>query len=99
MRSKRIQKMMEGLRVKEYPICIEKTRFMTESYRQTEGEPEIIRRVKALAHTLRNITIIIRDGELIVGNGASAYMGVEIEFNYGPWSAAEIEALKSEGWL
>ncbi|MBN2062363.1 MAG: formate C-acetyltransferase [Deltaproteobacteria bacterium] len=99
MSSKRIQKMMEGLRVEKYPMCIEKVRLITESYRQTEGEPEILRRAKAIAHTLSNITIFIRDGELIVGNGASRYMGVEIEFNYGPWPKAEIAALKSEGWL
>ncbi|HVN95182.1 MAG TPA: pyruvate formate lyase family protein [Syntrophorhabdaceae bacterium] len=99
MKSKRIEKMMQGVRIEKYPICVEKVRLMTESYRQTQGEPEVLRRAKALAHSLDNITIFIRDGELIVGNAASTYMGVEIEFNYGPWPKTEIEALKSEGWL
>jgi formate C-acetyltransferase len=90
--------MREGLHIDKYPICIEKARLMTESYKRTEGEPEILRRAKALAHTLDNITIFIRDGELIVGNGASMYMGVEMEFYYGPWPKEEIEALKYEGW-
>ncbi len=91
--------MMNEVKVDKYPICIEKVRLMTESYRETEGEPEVLRRAKALAHTLENITIFIRDGELVVGNAASKYMGVEIEFNYGPWPDSEIEALRSEGWL
>ena len=95
----RIEKLKTGIQVEKYPICIEKARLMTESFKQTEGQPEILRRAKALAHTLNNITIFIRDGELIVGNGASTYMGVEMEFNYGPWPAEEIEALRNEGWM
>ena len=94
----RIEKLKAGTQVEKYPICIEKVRLMTESFRQTEGQPEILRRAQALAHTLENITIFIVDGELIVGNGASTYMGVEMEFNYGPWPVEEIEALKNEGW-
>jgi formate C-acetyltransferase len=40
----------------------------TESHRQTEGEPVIIRRAKATAHILDNVAISIRDDELIAGN-------------------------------
>jgi pyruvate formate-lyase/glycerol dehydratase family glycyl radical enzyme len=49
-------------------LCLDRARLMTESYKATEGEPEVIRRAKALAHVLGNTTIYIRDGELIVGN-------------------------------
>jgi len=94
----RIEKLKSGVEVEKYPICIEKVRLMTESMKQTEGQPEILRRAKALAHTLDRITIFIRDGELIVGNAASTYMGVEMEFNYGPWPKEEIDALRNEGW-
>ncbi len=99
MSTPRIEKLRAGIRVEKYPVCIEKARLMTEIFRQTEGEPQILRRAKALAHSLDNITIFIRDGELIVGNGASTYMGVEMEFNYGPWPKEEIDTLKEEGWL
>ncbi|MDY6833822.1 MAG: pyruvate formate lyase family protein [Chloroflexota bacterium] len=51
-------------------LCLERARLYTESYRQTEGEPLVIRRAKALAHVLRNMTIYIGDGEQIVGNYA-----------------------------
>src|SRR4030042_4470966 len=99
MATQRIEKLRESIRVDKYPICVEKVRLMTESYKQTEGEPELLRRAKALAHPLDYITIFIREGELIVGNGASRYMGVEMEFYYGPWPREEIEALKDEGWV
>ena len=98
MSTLRIEKLRAGTRVEKFPICIEKVRLMTESYRQTEGEPEVIRRARALAHTLDNVTIFMQDGELLVGNGASKYMGVEMEFYYGPWPTEEIVVLKDEGW-
>src|SRR4030042_4570744 len=53
-------------------LCLERARFFTESYRSTEGEPPSIRRAKALEHTLANMTIFIKDSELIVGYDASA---------------------------
>ena len=52
-------------------VCLERARLITESYRQTEGEPEVIRRAKALAYILQNMTVYIREGECIVGNFAS----------------------------
>lgn len=94
----RIQRLRERLHVDAYPVCIEKIRLLTESYRQTEGEPQIMRRAKALANVLDKITIFIEDDELIVGNGASKPMAVEFDCDYGIWSQDEIEALKKEGF-
>ncbi|MDY7019515.1 MAG: pyruvate formate lyase family protein [Chloroflexota bacterium] len=52
-------------------LCIERARMITESYKQTEGEPIILRRAKALAHYLDNRTLYILPSERIVGNIAS----------------------------
>ncbi len=52
-------------------ICLERAQLITESYRQTEGEPWILRRAKAVDHLLRKMTIYILDGDQIVGNYAS----------------------------
>lgn len=56
-----------------YPksICSERARLITQSYQETEGEHPYIRRAKALNHILENISIFIREGELLVGNQAS----------------------------
>ncbi|CAG0946075.1 formate C-acetyltransferase [Anaerolineae bacterium] len=94
----RIQKLRERLFVDKYPVCIEKIRLVTESYKQTEGEPQIIRRAKALANVLDKITIFIEDDELIVGNAASKPMAVEFDCDYGIWSQEEIDALKLDGF-
>lgn len=48
--------------------CIERARYWTESMRQTEGEPQPIRRAKALANYLAKKTIYILPDELITGH-------------------------------
>jgi choline trimethylamine-lyase len=55
----------------EWKLDLERARLVTESYRQTENEPMALRRAKALAHILDNMTIYIRPEEMIVGNFAS----------------------------
>ncbi|MDD5127196.1 MAG: pyruvate formate lyase family protein [Dehalococcoidales bacterium] len=47
---------------------VERARLITESYKQTDGEPFIMRRAKALAHLLDNKKLYILSDELIVGN-------------------------------
>ena len=59
-------------------MCLERARLITQSYKETEGEPEVIRRAKALAHILTKMTIYINDHELIVGNFASSPSGLPI---------------------
>jgi formate C-acetyltransferase len=99
MESNRIEKLKETVLLKKYPICIEKIRLITEVYKEMEGEPTILKRAKAIAKVLDNITIFIEDGEIIVGNAASKQMGVEIDYWFGPWPEKEIDGLiEDEGW-
>lgn len=94
----RIEKLRGMIDVEKYPLCIEKGRLLTESFKETEGEPQILRRAKALAHILDNMTIFIEDDELIVGNAASKPMGLEFDFYAGLWSQEEIDGLKEGGY-
>jgi formate C-acetyltransferase len=48
--------------------CIERSRYFTESFKQTETEPMPIRRAKALANYLEKKTIFIFPDELITGH-------------------------------
>jgi pyruvate formate-lyase/glycerol dehydratase family glycyl radical enzyme len=97
--NERIQRLKEKLQVEDYPICVEKARLIMESYRQTEGEPQIVRRAKATAHYLDNKTIFIEDDELIVGNIASKPMGLEAG-SLGPtWPQEDIEDLRGAGLI
>ena len=53
-------------------LCLERARLLTQSYKETEGQPMVLRRAKALAHVLENMSIYITDGERIVGNYSSS---------------------------
>ncbi len=96
--NERIRRLRQCLVVDGYPLAIEKIRLLTESFRETEGQPQILRRAKALAHVLEHITIFIEDGELLVGNAASRPMAVEFDCDYGTWSRDEIQSLRDEGY-
>ncbi|MBN1848060.1 MAG: formate C-acetyltransferase [Deltaproteobacteria bacterium] len=95
--NKRIMKLKDRLHVERYPICTEKGILITESFQESERQPEVIRNAKALEKILDNITIFIEDDELIVGNPASKPMGAEIFPIYAPWPEEEIDGLTEEG--
>ena len=43
--------------------CIERARYYTESFKRTEGEPQIVRMAKALRHHLENMTVVLNEKE------------------------------------
>jgi pyruvate formate-lyase/glycerol dehydratase family glycyl radical enzyme len=96
--SQKTDALRQQLSVDKYPLSIEKLRLVTESYQATEGKPEIIRRARALENVLDKITIFIPDGEIIVGNGSSKPMGLEMDCDYGIWSKDEVNALKADNY-
>ena len=63
-KSARIDKLIDELYAKMPEIESARGVLVTESYKATEALPIINRRSAAFAHILRNIPIIIRDGEL-----------------------------------
>jgi len=71
----------------EVRLCLERARFLTESFKQTEGEPMVMRKAKALDRVLKNMTIYIDEGQLIAGNYAST-----------PWSLTSYPEM-SFGWI
>jgi len=79
--SSRILKLKEVLISSKYEICIERMKFFTESYKDNPNDPEIIKRAKAVAYTLKNMTIFIRDDELLVGNETSKNLGEKINLD------------------
>ncbi len=64
----RLERIKARLLENEREIDVERARYATESYRETEGEPMPVRRAKMLLHLVRRISIAIDDDELIVGN-------------------------------
>ena len=93
-KSERITKLVEHLYAKMPEIEAARAVLLTESYKQTENEPMVIRRAKAFQHILKNIPIIIRAGELIVGSTTIAPRGCQTypEFSY-EWLEAEFDTV------
>ena len=93
-KSPRIQKLVDALYEHMPVIESARAKLITESYKETEGEPIITRRAKAFAHILHNIPIIIRDNELIVGSSTIAPRGCQTfpEFSY-EWLGAELDTV------
>ncbi|MCK4516196.1 MAG: hypothetical protein KAU31_13120 [Spirochaetaceae bacterium] len=73
-------------------ICLERARCYTEVYRANADKPIAIRRARALDKTLREMTIFIEDGALIVGNQASRLRAAPIFPEYAvEWIEKEID--------
>ncbi|MGI5971652.1 MAG: glycyl radical protein [Oscillospiraceae bacterium] len=80
-------------------ICTERAYYLTESYRQTEGEPEAVRRALALRNILSKMTVRILDGELLAGLPTSKIRGGSLtpELN-SRWYANELDEISVREW-
>ncbi len=65
-----------GLFRSEIRLDLQRSRLMTQSFRETDGEAMVLRRAKALAHVLRRMDIFIREWERIVGYQTSSPEGL-----------------------
>ena len=68
----RVQRLRERVLSTEPSLCAERGLLVTEAYERYAADPLALRRARAFAHTLDRMSIYIEDGELIVGNQASA---------------------------
>ena len=93
-KSSRIQKLIDNLYENMPEIESARGKLVTESYKATENLPIIKRRSAAFAHILRNIPIVIRDGELIVGSATVAPRGCQVfpEYSY-EWLLGELDTV------
>lgn len=76
----------------EFTVDHQRACLLTEAYQKYEGDPQIIRGAKALAHILNNVDIHIYPGELIVGEIAAPLRSAPIfpEFSYD-WIIDEVK--------
>lgn len=93
-RTARIASMIEDLLGAVPEIEADRAVLITESYKQTEGEPVITRRAKAFAHILENIPIVLRNKELIAGSTTKKLRSCQVfpEFSY-EWMEAEFDTI------
>lgn len=96
---KRIDTFQKRMEKRQARICSQRALLYTESFRMTEGQPYIIRKAKAFAHTLENMDIYIEKDSLIFGNQASSNFAAPIFPEYSiQWVLDELDQFeKREG--
>ncbi|WP_316860214.1 formate C-acetyltransferase [uncultured Cohaesibacter sp.] len=96
MSADRIARLKVALFAKPRPISLERARLFTESHRQSDGHPVMIRRALAVAHILDNVEISIREDELIAGNRTVKPRSGILSPEMDPyWFAKEIDTIHS----
>ena len=73
-----------GMYRPEIKLDLQRSRLLTESYKETDGEPMVIRRAWALEKILEKMDIYIQDWEKIVGSQSSIpeglYFGIDMNW-------------------
>lgn len=95
-KSERISRLVKHLFEKMPEIEPARAELITESYKASEGLPETTRKALAFDHILKNLPIIIRPEELIVGSTTLAPRGCQTypEFSY-EWLEAEFDTVET----
>jgi formate C-acetyltransferase len=82
----RISRLKNNLLSSKYELCIERIKFFTEIYKEFPNDPEIIKNAKAVSHTLGNMSIFIREDELLIGNETSKNLGEKVNLDLYSYS-------------
>ncbi len=74
----------KGMYRPEIKLDLQRSQLLTDSYKETEGQPMVLRRAKALENILAHMDIFIQDWEQIVGNNVSSpeglYFGIDMNW-------------------
>ena len=101
--TERTQKLKQAYMQHKPNLCAERSELVTESYRQTEALPPVLRQALAFDKVLTEMPIWIQDGELIVANIASRPRGAFLFPEYGHgWLMNELDTISTrrvDPWL
>lgn len=98
-RIQRLLKSLDDVRDCRFTVSIAKGLLVTEAFRDSEGEPQVVRCGRALARVLDEIPIYIDEDDLLLGNLASRPGAVELTCLWAPWPDDELDALCASGFV
>ncbi|MGA2157808.1 MAG: formate C-acetyltransferase/glycerol dehydratase family glycyl radical enzyme [Dehalococcoidia bacterium] len=88
----RVERLREHIINSPQEVCIERARYVTQSMARHWSEPPLTRMSLALEHILKNISVIIRDEEIIVGCRTSKIKGAPLfPENKSRWMEGDLE--------
>lgn len=79
----RVKKRREDYQAAKMHVCSERIRLVTESWKETDGQPTIIRWAKAFQRVMEEHPIVIWDSELIVGSATKYVRGACPPLDWG----------------
>jgi len=90
--TQRVQRLRRRIIDAPREVCVERARYLTQSMKAHWDRPALTRMSMALAHILENISVIIRDDELIVGCRTSKLKGGPLfPENKSGWIEGDLE--------
>ncbi|MGY1520540.1 MULTISPECIES: pyruvate formate lyase family protein [unclassified Luteimonas] len=89
---------LDNVRDCRFDVSIAKGVLVTEAFRASEGEPQVVRCGRALARVLDEIPIHIDADDLLLGNLASRPAAVELSCLWATWPDEELDALCAGGF-
>ena len=88
----RITRLQSNMNARVPTICSQRAEIITASFAETEGEPIVVRRAKAFAKILNQMTVYIHPDSLIVGNQASTNFAAPVFPEYSfEWVIDELD--------
>ncbi|MBE0528650.1 MAG: formate C-acetyltransferase/glycerol dehydratase family glycyl radical enzyme, partial [Thermoleophilia bacterium] len=94
--SSRIARLRKQYFMHKPSVCVERALAYTEVFKETEGEPVVIRRAKGLKRACATKSILIQADELIVGNAGrrprTGVLGPEMS---AYWFGKELDTLST----
>ena len=93
--SARVSRLRERIVHAPREACVERARHLTESMSASWGEHPLTRISKGLAHVLDNISVIIREDELVVGCRTSKLKGAPLfPENKSRWIEGDVDSFE-----
>jgi formate C-acetyltransferase len=92
----RAERLKKSLLAIQREMCVERAVLVTEAYRAHEADPVVVRRAKALAKVLREMTLLIAEDELIVGHFSEKRRSPSVFPEYGlHWVEYELDCFET----
>ena len=90
--TERIARLKERMLSVKSTICLERAKIYTKVYQEYNDSPVILKRAYALEKTLKEMSVFIDEGELIVGNQSSALRAAPVFPEYvTSWIIKELD--------
>jgi len=89
---------LDSVREGRFSVSIVKSRLMTASFEQTEGQPQVIRIARALEAVLHGVPVFIEPHDLVAGNLVAKPGAVELSSLWANWGEDELDALCAAGF-